>query len=560
MADRRRAIFRTPLKARVALLARQARRALTSFGTKLFNRATLLSNSTEHENLLTLSRRDALKYTVSAAALAGLGKVAASATLPKASADGQKMTQASVKDYGATGDGTTDDTAAIHAARDAVGVEGKLIIPSGIYLVSGCNANVANQQWLLSTGAVLKMKTGANNAVDITAPGVTVAGGVFDGANATETTGNQICLRVGADGVTIRDASVQNSPAYGIGAYNCNQLTISGCTITNTAFDAIFVQNTLPAPSNIYDISITNNVVDNSSSGTSANVKVGGIYVRGESTTRRVNRVTISRNTVRLPYNPLYETCGIQFFNGTDYVVANNIVSGGFLGITCPGPRRATFAGNQVRGFSYVGIELPGTSNDVVVRGNLIDPIGVAGITAGKKVGTSGGQVTATGGQAGIQTSIGTITNLIVAGNSITNFPAGPAWLISFNSGTILNGATVSGNTLTSRVSLGEFNAIRCTGTITNLAVTGNIIDGGSAADSWGIVFHNTTTGVSISGNQFSNLARSAVKLAASGIEKTIDQIYLTRNVLRNCGEAVEKSTSRGATLGPNISSDAAPR
>lgn len=43
----------------------------------------------------------------------------------------------SVKDFGAVGDGVTDDTAAIQAAIDAVSLNGTLLMPAGTYLVSG---------------------------------------------------------------------------------------------------------------------------------------------------------------------------------------------------------------------------------------------------------------------------------------------------------------------------------------------------------------------------------------------------------------------------------------
>ena len=63
----------------------------------------------------------------------------------RAKAAPTRMTEVNVKDFGATGDGTTDDTAAIHAGRDAIGVGGKVFIPSGTYMVSGLTASVENQ-------------------------------------------------------------------------------------------------------------------------------------------------------------------------------------------------------------------------------------------------------------------------------------------------------------------------------------------------------------------------------------------------------------------------------
>ena len=52
----------------------------------------------------------------------------------------------SVTDYGAVGDGTTDDTVAIQNAVNAVGASGRVNFPSGTYLLSSTIQCLANQQ------------------------------------------------------------------------------------------------------------------------------------------------------------------------------------------------------------------------------------------------------------------------------------------------------------------------------------------------------------------------------------------------------------------------------
>lgn len=54
----------------------------------------------------------------------------------------------SVKQYGAKGDGVTNDTAAINAAAIAIGVGGTLYFPAGTYAVSGTLAQLPGQIWL----------------------------------------------------------------------------------------------------------------------------------------------------------------------------------------------------------------------------------------------------------------------------------------------------------------------------------------------------------------------------------------------------------------------------
>lgn len=477
---------------------------------------------------MTLPRREALKFMLSATALAGLG---AAAVPPKAAADGRGLTEVSVKQYGAIGSGTTDDTAAIHAARDAAGVGGKIIIPPGTYVVSGLTASVANQTWELSDDAVIKTKVTTAAALSVTAIGVSVAGGVFDCTNVKESNGNKNGVDITADGVTIRKTKVLNSPYHGIAAYNCNQITISGCTVINSSRDGIWAQNS--ALPNIYEIVITDNLVDNSSAGNHAE----GIGVRGNNKeTQRVSRVTISRNTVRLPYVQSTENTAIGVINGTDFAVDNNvIIGGGNLGITCPDASNAVISNNVVRGFRLVGIEIPGNCNRVIVQGNVIDPDG-------------------TRAQTGIQTSAGNVNDLRITGNRIRNFPE-TCYLISFSSGSVSQKVTINLNYLTSAVVSGSFSGVYFNGTINDLVMTGNYVDGASSRKAWGVHFMKSVSRASINGNIFANLADAAVLMAAREAGDTLDYINAGGNVVVNCGATLKDSTANGAVVGANISS-----
>lgn len=77
-----------------------------------------------------------------------------------------------VRWFGAKGDGATDDTAALHAARSAAGPNATVYVPPGTYIVAGLNMNQAGQVWYFDDFAILKMK-----------PGVNAAGGEISAAN-----------------------------------------------------------------------------------------------------------------------------------------------------------------------------------------------------------------------------------------------------------------------------------------------------------------------------------------------------------------------------------------
>jgi hypothetical protein len=427
---------------------------------------------------------------------------------------------------------TTIDTAGIHDARDAADVGGTVFFPPGTYLVSGLTASVAGQTWELADGATVKMATGATAILSVTGAGVSVTGGVLDGSNGTNVN-TQDGLVVSANGVSVRNVTVQDSPSYGIRASGYSQLTVSDCTITNSALEGIFFANFLATPSSINDILITNNVIESSESLT------GGIYVRGNSATQRVKDVVISGNTVRVPSNPVAETGGIIVFFGTDYTVSHNIVAGGSLGITCPGPIRASIFGNTVRGFRDTGIEIPDNVNQCVISGNVIDPDGAAGF-------------------AGVQTSQGNVNDLTISGNTIKGFTVTGPRLIDFNTGSVPDRVAITGNVLRSNVT--SFRGIWFNVPVLNMVIAGNVIDGASTTSSSGVVLLDGATGVTISGNHFSNLATGAIVLA-SGAATAQDYISLSANGYVNCGAVLFNGNygSGASALGVNVSTETAP-
>ena len=68
----------------------------------------------------------------------------------------------SVKDFGAVGDGTTDDTTAITAAIAGVSVGGVLFFPAGTYRTTSTITVQKNISWIMEGGSVLNYVTASN--------------------------------------------------------------------------------------------------------------------------------------------------------------------------------------------------------------------------------------------------------------------------------------------------------------------------------------------------------------------------------------------------------------
>ena len=527
---------------------------------------------------MTKSRRDALKCIFSATALAGLGWAPA---LPKASADGPQLAAVDVLAFGAAGDGIANDTVAFHAARDAAGVGGEVVIPSGTYLVSGLEASVDNQTWKLADGATVKMATGAANILLITANDVTIDGGVFDGSNGTAIDWSQQGIRVDeADGATISNVEVRDSPMHGVYNTNGNRFTLTDCRIINQYGGGIFVLNGTTATV-VSDIIITGNHVESSfDSANGIGVLGGGVAFSD----RPVQRVRVSHNTIILPPPGSISTAAISVSRCRDWIISDNICEGSELGISNEMLTRAVISNNVVRKFTVIGIEISGTIDGCTVSGNVID--GTETTEASGILGASGGTQTLNRlnivgnyifGFTNVMTAIAitgfsessSLTSAAIADNAIQ---ADCSKFIGISLGLPVSNVTISGNTFDAAtintsvngiefqksatncaifantfksetsgttnfpISFGSgtasgvsvtgntfragvsagFATVQSSATLNNVTFTGNSVNGETSTFSNGIELYGSVNGLNVSENQFTNLTESIVRLLAS--------------------------------------------
>lgn len=169
---------------------------------------------------------------------------------PTAAADRLRLGVYNVKDYGATGDGATDDYPAIAAAIAAIpAAGGTLSFPPGTYVVSadptigGSNITVRGAGW----GSVIKAKAATSaNCLKITGTNVTVENLAVDGNRANQPTGITYTQRsgiftLGATNVTIRNCLVAHTGSAGVMAENTAVIKILDNTVTDTGDGGIFL-------------------------------------------------------------------------------------------------------------------------------------------------------------------------------------------------------------------------------------------------------------------------------------------------------------------------------
>lgn len=157
-----------------------------------------------------------------------------------------------VRNTGATGNGSTDDTAAIQTAINQVGgTGGTVVIPDGVYMIEAVNTHVklkSNMTLRMSSGAILKAKpySGPSSAIlrldNVT--NVNIIGGTLDGNRAGHSPA--VCGSYG-------------TPAYcgeygmGIASYDSSNVYIEGVITKNNWGDGIYLggSTTAAPPTNI---------------------------------------------------------------------------------------------------------------------------------------------------------------------------------------------------------------------------------------------------------------------------------------------------------------------
>jgi hypothetical protein len=284
-----------------------------------------------------------------------------------------------VRNTGATGNGTTNDTAAIQTAINQVGgTGGTVLVPAGTYRVDALAKLIlkSNMTLKLETGAVLKAIPNSSGTYFLLyingITNVNIVGGKLQGERHQHGTPGDDAYTTPADSNCPNADSCYGQWGMGVGIYNSSNIYIEGTEIREMWGDATYVSN----GNNINFYSIISD--DNRRQGVSL-IRSNGVVIRD----------SVLKNTyghkpqAGVDFEP--NTAGEGNFNVQ--IINNTITGNRGSGLQMSVPARlgttaflknATVTGNTITGNGYVGDYVAGImlsgygAFDSTITGNTV--------------------------------------------------------------------------------------------------------------------------------------------------------------------------------------------
>jgi parallel beta-helix repeat protein len=276
---------------------------------------------------------------------------------------------ANVKDLGALGDGTADDTTAIQAAIDkASGMGGGIVFfPAGTYKTTA--------ELRIASGRMVLAGEGADSILSFTSPARPEVGITIQGESIL-------------DDVEIRDLSLVGNYAkwaqVGIGINSLRNARFENLTIKDVGFCGIFAFNATDVTVN--DISVTHcgdfgvQFKEGSTNVTVSNCRLDqfqsrqypghGIYFEGVE-----NAIAFGNHITNLPSGNGNEISGIKY-SGSSGHCFDNVIEDAFGGISTPGGHDVVIEGNTIRRTIERGIYILAGASNITVKSNTLENAG----------------------------------------------------------------------------------------------------------------------------------------------------------------------------------------
>lgn len=420
-------------------------------------------------------------------------------------------------DYGAVGDGVTDDSAAWALLYAATSAGDTVYFPGPKTYLMGTVSLAKRLHLLLADDATIQTKSGTNgNVVSISAAGSSVRGGTLDHDSANQSAGHGIDIT--AEGVTIERVTVHDTKGWGIYSRRA-KTAIRDCVVTDSGSTSIFIQTNSITNADIDGCVVSGNRIDRS--GMASTGSIAGILIDGDAVgTLYTLGTRVVGNTVYLPVAAV-ETAGqgIEITGLADRTtVAGNTVRGGGIGISISGADGCSVTGNTVYHAYLVGIEFAGCTHGVA-SGNTVD---------GANVCENGFTVSNSGGEKIV------ITGNIVRDVTLRGIQAARPEVV------------ITGNIVD--LSDGEYG-------IELKSAQGSVISGnsvmGHSTSLKAIVVENTDE-IAITGNMLRDFTQHGVSLILNN-GSAFDYIEISGNIHQNVNVTYQASLSGGSTMGSNV-------
>jgi Pectate lyase superfamily protein len=429
------------------------------------------------------------------------------------------MTQVSVKDFGAIGDGAADDTAAINSAVNAAGAGGRIYFPAVAhgYAITR-QINLLAKQTLYGDGPasrILLQDGSINGFIAINQTGIQVRNLKFScGRRIKPTAYKGAIILQGCSSCSVENVVVTDMGYWGVALIDCTQ-----CTVRKCRFDEFFSADQDAADIVLWKTCVDCVVADNDCRAAANDV---GIFMQDPYVNSKPTGNVISGN--RVTAHKAYGICAyVTTAYDTKFIIANNRVSGiegtslkgaSGAGIYVVGGGGASIDSNSVddccRSTSNYG---PLAMAHIVVNGAMVGGKGVS-VTNNTVNATKGPGISCSSSDLGMMVFGNTVNCAVTAGvgiqinnaqqskviNNVIDTKSRNAAIIVIASKTVLDGIELTGNSMNAAGRGIQFHRVN-TGTYANIKLKDNRSTGGKDS----ACYLDKASNVSVVGNRFSS-------------------------------------------------------
>lgn len=311
-------------------------------------------------------------------------------------------------DYGAVGDGTANDTAALTAAI-AVGLD--VYIPKGFtFATPGNVTGFSNGQRVFGGGTIKKIGAGLNPIVLLPdlIENVTFENITFDGNKALYTAGQPVPAILGyvTRSITVKNCTFQNIVDCGVKLRDGAGLLVDGCIFKNIDTNGIEVRlytndprtgSPYPVRPANRDYRIVNSYFDKIDDGAGGAGEGCGVNLASSSALYYIANVVVSNNTFEDVLRSIFTENNVAGGETRNFSIIGNTISGNIRGAGVVETKDGIGVVNGI---------------DVTITGNTIRNVG---------------NFTPVGGvSAAVQVSGNACYNVVITGNTFTDDSGAP--------------------------------------------------------------------------------------------------------------------------------------